>query len=704
MAVLETVSITPMVPNYSDRLTGVTWIQKEKGLVIPKVPHIFFDNGEPWLAANAYALAKLESVSGNDIKTVTSNMGHLKAYAGWLEGQGVDWRHFPSKKKDRCLFRYRGFLVTQRDAGLVSPSTATSRMATIIHFYRWAQVYGWIERQPIWADRQKIVQFYDAVGFSRTMSVLSSEPQMARLELLTVIKDEIITRLIAGHSPHSVPHYLSTLMQFFRFLDENQRSFSVENLEDNYLEYAEYLFEKSRNKKSTINEKTAYIKAATLSALFGSILTIPETVRLVNRTRLRSSPTAKKSVNKTVEKQNLEATFKQGHFLVDLVAGLSADAIYGSLPLTIPIRSGLIEQDQVLLSAGLFERDWHSTPKDQWSDNQIKLHRAATRLRRPVSTINGKGGGRRWRLVNLRVQAEFLIFLAQTGMNVAQAKELKRGALKYKPLGDSWQIRCYKNRKGGEVSFRVYKSYKPFLEKYRSFINHFFPDSEFLFPLFDKNGLGESVIRNGLSSLSLVHSVLTNYSIPWTTPRELRNTRVNWLLRRSGDLDLTAEMAQHTREVLMQQYERPSQQRAMIEITQFWNKHDPIQQGDLSGSIISGICNGMPQATDDKPTIVVEPNCVNPSGCLWCRHHRDSDTEDYVWSLVSMRHLKSIEASMNITRESVPADRVLERLTAKLAWFKSASPQRAQWVDESLLRVEEGDYHPNWSAIIEFLE
>ncbi|MEI9346071.1 hypothetical protein RI655_32035, partial [Pseudomonas aeruginosa] len=83
--------------------------------------------------------------------------------------------------------------------------------------------------------------------------------------------------------------------------------------------------------------------------------------------------------------------------------------------------------------------------------------------------------------------------------------------------------------------------------------------------------------------------------------------------------------------VLKQQYERPSQQRAMIEVTQFWNKHDPIKQGDLTGSVIASSCNGKPEATDDKPASVAEPNCINPSGCLWCRHLRDSDTEDYVW-------------------------------------------------------------------------
>jgi len=161
------------------------------------------------------------------------------------------------------------------------------------------------------------------------------DPQLERLELLLAVKDEIMTRLVAGQSPNSVPHYIVTLTQFFQFLEEHQCSFGLEQLEANYLKYAEYLFIKSKSKKSTINARTAYIKASTLSSLFGQILSIPGTVRLVNRTRLRASPTARKAVSKTAEKQSLEATFKQGHFLVDLIAGLSIEEVYGSLPLTI---------------------------------------------------------------------------------------------------------------------------------------------------------------------------------------------------------------------------------------------------------------------------------------------------------------------------------------------------------------------------------
>jgi len=175
VANLERIDIQPIVPDFSGRLAGVSWISKAHSRFYASVPHIFFDDGEPWLAANAFALDKLQGMSGSDIKTVVSSMGHLKAYACWLEDQGVDWRHFPKRKKDRCLFRYRGFLIGQREAGLVSPSTATTRMAAVVHFYRWAQVYGWIERQAMWEDRVGSIQFFSSVGLSRTMSVLSSE-------------------------------------------------------------------------------------------------------------------------------------------------------------------------------------------------------------------------------------------------------------------------------------------------------------------------------------------------------------------------------------------------------------------------------------------------------------------------------------------------------------------------------------------------
>jgi hypothetical protein len=569
------------------------------------------------------------------------------------------------------------------------------------------------ERQPGYGSRSDLTRYlYSAgatlrsnVAYSKIANEELGEPLSSRIDLIVAIKEELETRLHSGQSISSLPHYLATLLPFLRFLEDGNYSFALANLETNYLEYAEYLFAQSRKKGATLNRRSAYTKAATLSSIFGSILEIPETVRLVNRTRLRSIRGSIKAVSGSVEKQNLEATFKQGSFLVDIVEGLSKEAVHGPLPLKIKIREGLTQGSEVLLHAGLQKLEWNSAPKSEWTPNEKVLYRFAMQRRVAVSDIlPRKYGARRWYLVNLRVQAEFLIFVAQTGMNLTQAKELGRGAMKYKPLGDSWLVRCYKNRRGGEVSFQIYKSYKPFLERYRAFVNHFFPDSPYFFPQFVTNGGEESVTRGGLTYFRMLKEVVEEHGLSWITPRELRNTRVNWLLRRSGDPGLTAEMAQHTKEVLREKYERPSQQRAMAEVAQFWNKHDPILQKDLKASVIASRCSGKPESVADKPEAIVEPNCVNPSGCLWCKHHRDVDSEDYVWSLLSFRYLKTIEASMTINRNETPSDIVVNRLSEKILWFEGSSSKRSSWVTEAKERVEEGDYHPNWAPIIEFLE
>jgi len=166
VAVLERINFMKM-----DRDPSGEWIHDSSKKTLKGLPQIFFDNGEPWAAANLYAFSKLNI----SIKTVLSNMSHLKAYASWLEAKQLDWRHFPNKKRDRCLFRYRGNLIDQRTTGAISPSTTTNRMNAIIHFYRWAKANGHIERQKLWEDRTKAVRFYTTAGFARTLAVLSSE-------------------------------------------------------------------------------------------------------------------------------------------------------------------------------------------------------------------------------------------------------------------------------------------------------------------------------------------------------------------------------------------------------------------------------------------------------------------------------------------------------------------------------------------------
>ncbi len=99
---------------------NVCWVHDRLARPIDKLPQIFWDSGEPWHEANHWALTKATSTIGGDIKTVTSLMKHLVAYASWLESLELDWRHFPLRRQDRVVVLYRGELIVQRDSSLVS--------------------------------------------------------------------------------------------------------------------------------------------------------------------------------------------------------------------------------------------------------------------------------------------------------------------------------------------------------------------------------------------------------------------------------------------------------------------------------------------------------------------------------------------------------------------------------------------------------
>jgi hypothetical protein len=195
-----------------------------------------------------------------------------------------------------------------------------------------------------------------------------------------------------------------------------------------------------------------------------------------------------------------------------------------------------------------------------------------------------------------------------------------------------------------------------------------------------------------------------DFEIAYIPPSDLRNTRVNWLLRKSGDPDLSAELAQHTKETLLSDYDKPSLQRAIVETIRFWSKADPHLS--RTQSVVLGDCTGVPLEVADRPIEAPRPDCVKASGCLWCQNHRDVDSFDYVWALSSFMHLKRIELSKisNVEKMPPPAELSVARIQEKLRWYEQSSELRCDWVQEAQIRITEGDYHPDFHIEISELE
>lgn len=140
---------------------------------IALLPQLVWNNHSTWVEANLWAL---DQSAENNISTVQRAMQHILAYANWLESEELDWKHFPAKRSERCLIRFRGALIRSRDAGDVAPTTASQRMSTVVRFYRWLLTNGVMSAsQGAWQERSVDIPLADPFGFEHTIRVASTD-------------------------------------------------------------------------------------------------------------------------------------------------------------------------------------------------------------------------------------------------------------------------------------------------------------------------------------------------------------------------------------------------------------------------------------------------------------------------------------------------------------------------------------------------
>jgi integrase len=522
-------------------------------------------------------------------------------------------------------------------------------------------------------------------------------PLLGRIELVERIHEFILGGLVAGGSYHTADTRIRFQRDFFSWVDKHDHSLELGTAEKLYLLWSNWLVHRALVLKQ-IKLRTAYSAAAGVGSVLDAVLN--RATPLVVATQLRGPRQHKTAQGVAAEKQSLADTYEFGEFLQDVCDGLTVDAVMnGPLPLRIALRRGgeLVDWSGYANPAAVM---FHLANPPATGETGAKRNQHKKSLRKFVKYESDRSLRTRYPLVNFRCEAELLMFIGQTGMNLSQAHRLKLRHFYYASYLDGYQVRARKERRGGEVLFEIFREYKPHFERYLDWCRQILPDSDELFPFVRK---GRDFNNTREFRLRLVCKAI---GLRFISPRTLRNTRVNWLLRRSGDVGLTAAMAQHAKTTLLGIYERPSQQRAMSEVARFWSKNDPTEFCTTPAA--PGLCDGTPTPSPITPKNAPTTDCIRPSGCLWCEHHRDIDSQDYVWSLACFRHLKTVELSKwaqpQGSRETHPAEHAVGRISAKLAWFCDSNAQRRAWVEEALARIEEGNYHQDWAWKIAQME
>lgn len=517
--------------------------------------------------------------------------------------------------------------------------------------------------------------------------------QKDRVELVRAIREFIHTDLIAGGSSETARTKIEQLVYFFAWADRTNAALNFDKVINSYLLWTEHLLHRVQVLRE-LKQRTACHQGRLVGQLLDGAL--ERLTPIIRSTRLKAPSNKKIPQGTNAEKQNLSETFAFGHLLQDICDGTPLSVIWGSKIVKIPLRQGgtLEIKAYGLLAANDNRRVPGNVRRSQKASLAYSSNRSLDhRFRRDI--------------INRRIQAELLMFIGQTGMNLTQAQNLKLSRFSYSSDIDGYKVREYKSRRKGEVLFEIFSEYRNHFERYLHWRRELFPTTENrVFPIIRNPAVRED--RN--IKFASIRAACKKTKVNWISASALRGTRVNWLLRRSGDPTIAAEMAQHHKRTLLNIYEKPSLQRAISEITQFHLRSDPaLSNNSILFSVAPGECDGRPELSLERPSSSAEPDCVQPSGCLWCSHHRDIDSFDYVWSLACFRHLKILELSKqpssSIKDEVIsPTEHVLQRLSAKLSWFRESNAERREWVEESLARVDEGYFHDQWGYLIESVE
>lgn len=524
------------------------------------------------------------------------------------------------------------------------------------------------------------------------------QPLLERVELVLQIREVLLNYLEGGGSRMSVQGRIEKLKLFFQWEDgAREQRLSLANVEQHYRQWCDALLHRVRVMRD-LKEITARHYGSTVGSVLDKVL--ERSKPILKTTRLRAPKKSPRAISPKADKQNLEETFAFGHFLLDLTDGLSVESIWGPLPLRIQLRNG----ETLEAWSGLKRADTLKPPNPKWTSQARQASLRAQRNR--VDWQAEKSYRTRYPLINLRIQAEMFMLMGQPAVNLAQAYQLRMDQWRYKASSHGYEVRAYKNRRLGPVVFEIYSEYRAVFERYLQWRKSIFPDDPdgLLFPLLGKRGDQPQRRSDEAPHFTNLRDACKRAGIKFVGPQALRSTNVNWMLRRTGDPDLTAAEKQHAKQTLLGVYEKPSLQRAMVQTQVFWAKHDPALASPGPGSCTGGF----PEPGADIPRGATQPDCITPAGCLFCLHQRDIDSFDHVWSLATFRLLKSFELCAHGKVEAKklyqqPAETAVERLTAKLNFIEASSDVRAHWVKEALLRLEEGRYHPAWADLIESL-
>ncbi|MBC3421866.1 MULTISPECIES: site-specific integrase [Pseudomonas] len=512
-------------------------------------------------------------------------------------------------------------------------------------------------------------------------------PRLERLHLVSLFHG-YIERQFRDKVRGTIFDDVYCLRQLYVEYDRLGVDLSVDNIVRCFESYSQGRWEQVLKGVCSISAETAYTQdKSILSSINGALELPPGIVRSAfDYSELRRRGLLGRL---KVDKSSSSEGFQFGADLLDVIESFSAESCFGELPLAVNFSDGGSYE-----CWGVLHNPARRKNKAQGRKESARCPNAVRRLEREREKRRVAGDIRsRADIVNLRVHAEFNLFLSQTGFNVSTAYNLPYEDYRCTTIEGGCRIEAYKPRKQSDVEIIVYAEYKDHFLKYLRFLREVYPNGpKYLFPFRSREGKRAGKYRQGTFS-----KFMKSAQRKCLAANSLRKTRVNWMLRETHDPDFVASEAQHSKRTLVEVYSAPSQEIAFGEWSNFFSKRKLSRE-----SVLDGECT--PRSAEPLEGSPIAPDCLNPTGCLFCVYYQGKKSLDYIWSLVTFRYLKYSEFKLipiNMDIISSPQKVVVDRIDKIIEAFSSQDEQCKAWKEEAEFRMLERNFHESYRGLIE---
>ncbi len=497
-------------------------------------------------------------------------------------------------------------------------------------------------------------------------------PSVHRFTLVVLLFRNLSNIVSMGGSLTTLRSRVDRLRSFYAFADSRQLEITRKNVVGIYISWVRELYRvcvAAGEKEITIGD---YGAASGLATLLGEATSLGRD-SFVKPSKLRAPKKTAKALGAKVDRQDIKQARDFAENLIDIMRCLSSEACRSVLPVQIKFRNGIE------------------------TDHYAALNQYAARMPSTADQLSDTSTSVRYPLYNLRVEAEMMIFISQTSMNLGEAAKLKMQKFKYKAAGAFTEVCGYKGRKKGEVLFTIYNEYKPYFINYLKFRSCIGLDKDTVF-LFGKICQPGHVLSTNPNPRSLI-GFLKRIGLSHVPASTFRRTRQNWLARKMGDPEMAAEMGQHDLKTYARYYSRPHHQTAAVEFSRYFKTLDASR-----ASVMDGTCGGNePRLITTAPERLDVPDCINPASCFFCENYKGIRSYDYIWSILTFAKLKRYEQLCNKCPTAEPND-LIARINEIQEQFSGQGAACAAWSDKAEKQVALGNHHPRWAGFFDILQ